>query len=254
MPAERGAPIPAPGHMRVITAWRPPLAAALDRSRAALGTPGTWLTGSQRVAIAAEARTARSCDLCTRRRAALAAKSEVGHHTLTGGLPIEIAELVHRITTDSGRMTRSEVESAARAVGDGDYVELVATLAMLVTLDTFALALGCDPFGLPAPEAGQAERIRPAGAARRHNWVETVDPARAEGLVARLYASDATVATVVEALTLAPRGAADFWRLADPLYIKPNEPRPGHETEGALTRAEVELIAARVSALNECFY
>lgn len=240
--------------MTVFAARRPPLAAALNNARAALGTPGTWLTGARRVAIAAEARAARSCDLCERRRAALLTGSEPGHHHTAGGVPADTAELIHRITTDSARMTQTLVERAAAALGEGDYVEMVATVGVLVTLDTFAMALGTDPLDLPPPVPGEPERTPPAGASRRHNWVATVDPEQAEGLVARLYASDATVATVVEALTLAPRGAADFWRLAGPLYIKPNEPGPGHETEGSLTRAEVELIAARVSARNECFY
>ncbi len=238
----------------MFAARRPSLAAALNNARAALGTPGTWLTGTQRVAVAAEARAARRCDQCDRRRTALWAGSEPGHHHTAGGVPANTAELIHRITTDSARLTRAVVDRAAAALGEGDYVEMVATVGVLVTLDTFTLALGTDTLDLPPPVPGEPERTAPPGAARRHNWVATVDPEQAEGLVARLYASDATVATVVEALTLAPRGAADFWRLAGPLYLKPDEPGPGHETEGSLTRAEVELIAARVSALNECFY
>jgi hypothetical protein len=50
---------------------REDLAAAYRSAWAHIAGPGTWLTGAQRVAIAAETRSARDCALCRERKQAL---------------------------------------------------------------------------------------------------------------------------------------------------------------------------------------
>ena len=47
---------------------RDEIVAAHERAWARLAAPGTWWDGAARVAIAAEARQARACGLCRRRR------------------------------------------------------------------------------------------------------------------------------------------------------------------------------------------
>ncbi|MFP6683683.1 MAG: alkylhydroperoxidase-related (seleno)protein, partial [Polyangiaceae bacterium] len=45
-----------------------------------LAEPGTWWTGAERVAIAAESRVAENCEFCERRAEALSPHSETGQH------------------------------------------------------------------------------------------------------------------------------------------------------------------------------
>ena len=54
-------------------------AAAVDESWRELEAAGTWWTAAERVAMAAEGRTARGCALCAERKAALSPYSVQGY-------------------------------------------------------------------------------------------------------------------------------------------------------------------------------
>ena len=87
---------------------RDDLVVAHQRARARLGAPGEWWTGAGRVAIARETRAATDRGLCRDRRAALSPRAVTGTrtHTAATGLPEALVEVIHRIRTDSGRLTR----------------------------------------------------------------------------------------------------------------------------------------------------
>lgn len=72
-----------------------------------LGRPGNWLTGSERVAIVAEARAAWECKLCKERKQALSPYSLDGVHGSSTDLDPARVDAVHRIVTDPGRLTCS---------------------------------------------------------------------------------------------------------------------------------------------------
>ena len=93
---------------------RDDLVGAHQRAWARLGAPGEWWTGAERVAIAKETRAAMDCGLCRDRRAALSPRAVTGTRTCTAatGLPQTLVEVIHRIRTDSGRLTRAFYESA----------------------------------------------------------------------------------------------------------------------------------------------
>ncbi len=70
-----------------------------------LAAPGTWWTGTERVAIAAEARHARDCAFCGARAAALSPLAVGGVHArLDSPLADAAIEAIHRIRTDPGRL------------------------------------------------------------------------------------------------------------------------------------------------------
>ena len=71
-----------------------------------LAAPGTWWTGSERVSIAAETRRALTCGLCTERAAALSPATATGRHDAVSELPEHVREVIHRIRTDPGRLSR----------------------------------------------------------------------------------------------------------------------------------------------------
>ena len=76
---------------------RSDLTAAHDRAWRRLAKPGTWWTGAERAAIAAEARHATACRLCHARKDALSPEAVQGDHDHLGALPPHVVEAVHRI-------------------------------------------------------------------------------------------------------------------------------------------------------------
>ena len=69
--------------------------------------PGTWWTGAQRVAIAAEARRADDCNFCAARKEALSPAAVPGEHQSAGPLPASAVDVIHRVRTDPARLSRS---------------------------------------------------------------------------------------------------------------------------------------------------
>src|SRR5215831_10600051 len=134
---------------------RDDLLAAHDRAWARLARAGTWWTGAERVAIAAEARYATGCALCVRRKDALSPYAIDGAHDTLGALPAPVVEVIHRVRTDPGRLTRAWHERTLRAGLDQErYVETVGVVATVVAVDTFARGIGAPLRPLPQPEPG----------------------------------------------------------------------------------------------------
>jgi hypothetical protein len=232
----------------------------------AISRAGTWWTGEQRVSIAAEARAARDCALCSERKAALSPFSIDGCHDGPGELAPALVDMVHRIITDPGRLTRSWYE---RVVGggpvsegssdsfDGYYVELVSVTVVLNALDVFARALGLESPPLPVPETGTPSRVRPDTACDQGAWVPQI-PVGVEGGEdwRALYDDREFVPQIGRALSLVPAEVRVLQALSGPHYMELDHVSdPGYVTPGrTLDRMQMELIASRVSAINECFY
>lgn len=235
-----------------------PIRGGLDREckRAweRLASPGTWWTAEERLAIAAETRNAHSCSLCRRRKKALSPYTVDGSHDSLGRLSAPAVEVVHRIATDAGRLTKKWLYSMIDGgLTEEQYVEAVGVVAVITALDTFDLALGLAQRALPAPRPGTPSRHRPAGARRDLAWVHTVapealmpgdpDPYKVHG-----------VKNIHRALSLVPQEVLTFFDLDVELYLKDHEIRDFTQEFRALSHAQMELLAGRVSSLNGCYY
>jgi alkylhydroperoxidase family enzyme len=219
-----------------------------------LRAAGTWWSGATRVAIAAEGRHAVRCTLCRRRREALSPAAARGTHETLGALSPSLVEVIHRVRTDSGRLTREWFERVVdQGLTDAEYVEIVGVVAMLAGVDFFARALGIEPFPLPEPLSGEPSRRRPAAARRSVAWVPTIAPEDAVGPEADVYGGGTVVPNIVRALSLVPDEVRMLRRLSDAHYL-PIASISDPTARRALGRMQMELVAARVSALNECFY
>lgn len=224
-----------------------------------LTSPGTWWTASERRAIAEEARAARSCQLCIDRKAALSPFSINGHHDGPGDLDPQVVDVIHRIITDPGRLTRSWYE---RVINESDltperYVELLSVAILLNALDVFSTAVGVNPTQLPAPQDGDPTKQQPASASTDESWVPRLSPSQTDAPEwIALYGNRGQVSEVERALSAVPaemlclNGIAEthymaFHHVPDPRFSHPNR---------ALSRAQTELVASRVSLINECFY
>lgn len=228
-------------------------------SWARLASPGTWWTGAERVAIASESRAARACGFCRERKQALSPAAVPGKHDSVSGerLPDAIIDVGHRVASDPGRLSRRWFDGVlAVGVSDAHYVEAVAVTAGTVSIDTFCRGIGVLPHPLPEPLPGEPSRRRPASARGGEAWVPMIAPEDASGAEAGLFAGQRRVPNISRALSLVPDEVRGL-REMGPAHYLPFEriPDPTWTPAGrALSRAQMELVAARVSALNQCFY
>lgn len=236
---------------------REDLAEAHRRAWAHVAAPGTWLSGAERVAIAEETRRARSCALCAERKAALSPFALQGEHEQTGVLPPPLVEAVHRVTTDAGRLSASWY---AALLSDGlspeAYVEALGVTVLVISVDEFHHALGMRPEPLPEPLTGEPSHYRPIGSEIEDAaWVPLLTPGRSGPAEADLFAGipAGQAPNVIRALSLVPDEVRAWTHLSAAQYLSTDQLR-SFESPRAIDRAQIEFVAGRVSALNECFY
>jgi hypothetical protein len=218
-----------------------------------LGAPGTWLDGATRVAVANAARAARTCRLCQQRKASLSPNSQTDRHDDTSALPAAWVDIVHRIASDPGRLSRGWFD---RAVGehieDGAYVELVSIVAHVTAIDTFARGIDSDVWPLPNAQSGSPTRYRPSEARLHDAWVPTIAWQEHGAREADYF--QGLPANIRMALTLVPDEARSFFDLVAHQYLAGPAMRDFANEYRAITHPQIELIAGRVSALNQCTY
>jgi alkylhydroperoxidase family enzyme len=219
-----------------------------------LRSPGCWWSGVERLAMVRAARGAAECRLCRKRKTALSPNAVQGAHDSDGSLSENVVEVVHRVRDDPGRLSRDWYEQRlAGGLTDAAYVEIIGVVALSAGVDFFARALGVPPFALPAPRSGSPSGYRPAGAVGGTAWVPMVEPEVAVGPEAGLYPDGAFVPNIAKALSLVPDEARTLRRSSDTHYV-PIEQIPDPSARRTLDRMQTELVASRVSALNQCFY
>ena len=221
-----------------------------------LARPGTWWTGAERVAIAAEVRQARTCAFCAERKKALSPAMVQGEHDRASDLLSDIAvDAVHRIVTDATRLTQSWIEdNFSGDLTDGHYVELLGITVCVISVDQFNRALSLPPEPLPEPKPGEPSRYRPAGAEHTIGYLPMLMEDKASDEDADIYPGG-RAANVMRALSLVPDCVRQWQKISHVQYLPAEKIiQPDAETERALDRAQIELVAARVSSINECFY
>ena len=234
---------------------REDLAAAHARAWERIAWPGTWWDGAARVAIAAETRKAPSCALCRRRKEALSPLTIEGNHDSLGQLPDLAVEVAHRVRTDPGRLGEPWYrEVIARGLTAAQYVEIVSVVAHVVAIDTMARGLGLEALRLPDPKPGSPSHYRPEVAKLSGAWVPWVEPADAGEVEAGIYPSDRPPANIMKAMSLVPTEVRSFFDLVAHQYLPGDVMREFSREYRAISHAQIELLAARVSALNRCLY
>lgn len=233
---------------------RDDLGAAHRRAWQRLAAPGNWFSGAERVAIMVETRHAPDCTLCRQRKAALSPYSADGVHDSAGMLAEIVVEIIHRISSDSGRLTHSWYEDIrAGGVSGGEYVEIVGVIASTVAIDTFARGIGMSPLPLPQVVAGEPAHYRPPSAKAGRAWVPMIAPEDASGAEAGLY-EGMRGAHIQQALSLVPDEMLGFFDIAHAQYLSSAQMRDFGNEYRAISHAQIELIAGRVSAINQCVY
>lgn len=214
-----------------------------DEAIKAYSHPGTWLNAETRLTILKERRAAARCKLCKDRIEALSPYTVTGEHDSVTDLPPQLLEIVHRVSTDSGRLTKSWFDEViASGVESEEYVEIVGLVATSLIVDSFATALGCELQEPPVAESGEPARERNPDIVDGNAWVPLLDVPQ-EPTDVELP----TAPNIFRAMGLVPAAIAHFFSVMRAQYSLT-------EYDISLSRSQVELIAARVSALNQCFY
>lgn len=221
-------------------AIRPDLAAAHRQAWDALGRAGTWWTGPQRVELAGTALTAMT--------GARPLPPWVAPSSVDGWLPADPVapsaahDAAHRIAAHAGTLSEPWYLQMAATLGDLAYVEIVGIVCTVAAVVAFRRAAGLAPWELPSPADGEPSKDVPADLVPAGlNWVRVTSPADAR-------------AAVVQAFTSVTAEHERLWTLASAQYIPDLEMVDPRWTRGTLSRPQMELVAARVSQLRECFY
>ncbi len=241
---------------------RPDLPEAYREIWHKIGDPGNWWTGRQRIAIVAESRASEACRLCAARRASLSPFAVSGEHDIARGylLPASAIDAVHRISTDAARLTKGWLEDLLTPnFGYGHYIELLGVLVAAKSIDAFHTALGLPLHALPHAQEGSPSGYLPREARFAGAWVPVLTGERMAPEDADIYAElppeVRPVPNVLSAMSLVPDAVRMLFRLSGVQYLTlPGFMQFGDLPGRALTRSQVELVAARVSALNVCFY
>jgi hypothetical protein len=239
---------------------RSDLTDAQIKAWAAIGDPGTWWTGADRVAIAAETRNAEACPLCAARREALSPATIGGAHRMLRVLPPAAVEAVHRMRTDSGRLGERWYRGLlADGLAEEQYVELVSIVAIVIAVDTFRAAVGLEALPLPVAMPGEPGMVRPKGAKAGPGWTAALAPEDRSDDDPDLYCEHPGPrqrygANVHRALSLVPSAMIHWWDMLECMYQSSPMMRDFSREYRAVTHAQIEMLAARVAALNRCHY
>lgn len=215
---------------------------AHDSALGALVSPGPRWTGTERRQIVETARAAMNCSLCARRKPALSPTSESGEHDGPTGLPPIVIDAIHRIRTDPGRLTRSWFDQITAEIGQAAYVEMVSVINTSVIIDTLHAALDQPLADLPEPQSGAPTNAPSGDVVDDGAWVPI---SRAPRDMADTGLP--VVPNIVRAMGLVPDAVALFFSTFRPHYAL-------KDIELSLSQSQAELVAAKVSAMNECFY
>jgi len=206
-------------------------AAAIEETRARLGRSGTWFEADAIGSIVARA------DARSRQRHVAPWNHDLPEANSTLGR--SACAVIDRIACEPGSVDAAWAAERIAELGEGPYVELVGTTAVAVALRLFADAVGADVEPIsPATTPGEASRLTPDGLGDIGAHVKMLEPF--------------PFANVARALSQVPSANTTFYTLVRPMYSAAGFDELVWTTP--LSRPQVELVAARVAAMNECFY
>jgi hypothetical protein len=222
---------------------------------ARLAEPGSWWTGAERIAIAQESRNAMTCEFCTQRKQAVSPYNFAGEHDHEDTLDPLAVDAIHRIITDQTRITNSYVQdNLANGLSQEKYVELAGITVVTLSIDEFNRALGLPLEPLPEPIAGPPNHYRPALAIEGTGFVPMIPAEGNVGPEADLWPEGAN-ANVLRAFSSVPDAVRDWMAVGAAQYLSMAGMQIfAGDTGRSIDRMQIELVAARVSSHNECFY
>ena len=205
-----------------------------------IASPGTWWSAAQRVELAGTVKLAIDDDDPLPPWVGVTTSDRWGEEHVA---PDMAHDMAYRIGRHAGTITAEVARAAMDELGELPYVELCAIASTVGAVVHFCRNVGIEVPAFPEPAEGEPTREHPELTTAELNWVPVAAPA------------DRSPA-VVQAYTAVPAELENTWRMGGAQYMPSSEMvhpdwmrRPG-----GLTRAQTELVAARVAQLRECFY
>jgi len=206
-----------------------------------LAGPGSWWSGAARVELAA---TALLAIMDADPLPPWVGVTSTGRLAPDLVAPREAHDVAYRLARHAGTMTGDVYRTVTSTLGELPYVELCAIVSTVAAVAHFCRNIGVAVPPLPAPIGGRPTGERPEHLEQpQFNWVPVAEPAD-------------QVAAVVQAYTAVPGEQRNTWRMADAQYMPPGEmlDPAWSRRSGGLSRAQMELVAARLTRLRDCFY
>ena len=151
-------------------------------------------------------------------------------------------DAIYRVAVHAATLTESWYDAMCVELTDVAYVELVAMACTVAAVVAFRRAAGLEMWELPAAQRGEPSHELPPDLVKCGlNWVRVTAPADEK-------------AAVVQAFTSVPAEHERLWMLAAAQYIPHMAMVDPKWNRGTLSRPQMELAAARISQLRECFY
>jgi hypothetical protein len=177
---------------------------------------GSWLTAHERVAAASLSRD-RNVDVVLRP---------------------EMAEAAIRMAHEPTKISESWVaELETRGLGRVTMAEVLGVISRQVAIDTFMFGVGAEQTELPTPNPGAPSKVIVDGSKLEKGFLPTVGPASPH-----------------TAFTSVPPAQAALEELSAGLYLPMEQIRDFAFTRDGMSRTQMEVVAARTSFLNDCFY
>jgi len=209
---------------------------AMGKAWSDISGPGAWLTGEERVQVAELSRRARPRCIGERRPE----PRDLEHPGAEGQLSCLEVEVVQRVAGEAWTLSRGWFDRVTERLSIGRYAEIVAVIATIVPIDRFCDLLDRPRVPLLEPLPGKPSLAYPDNVKDQGAWVPVEAPW--EG------------ANIARALSVVPQDNRMRLSLVRTMYSRPGAFNEMSWAEWPLTRSQVELLAARTSALNECFY
>ena len=196
----------------------------------AIARAGSFWSDGNRIEIAKQARVARA------QRSELSFNRSYPDSTLSS----EALEAVRKIAADAGKIDRSWASKQVAALGEGSYAEMISIVASVAAIDAFSEALGRPNEPLPSAAGGSCSQDKSKSTADIGGYLPMVDPWEGPN--------------VSRALSLVPTANQLFMTNVSSMYGGNGGGFNNLVWDGPLSRPQAELLAARVSSINECFY
>jgi hypothetical protein len=206
-----------------------------------LARPGSWWTAEQRLELA---RTAMRALADAESLPPWVGVSTTARVPRPLDAPPAAHDLAYRLARHAGTMTNDVYHATVAKIGELPYVEVCAIVSTVAAVWHFSRNVGLPVAPLPPPAPDSPTGDRPERLEQPQlNWVPVAAPAD-------------TVAAVVQAYTAVPGEQVNTWRMADAQYMPEGDMVDPAWTRrpGGLSRAQMELVAARLTKLRDCFY
>lgn len=230
-------------------AIRADLAAVHSATVESFSAPGTWFDAKERREIVALSRRVRAEQ-----------GFEIQGYTdevQDIDLPSGALKLIKMVSCEAEKIDKDfYLELVSNGLRPEQYVEIVGLVTRAVSVDTFCRSLGLSMYLLVDARDGEPSKKLPDSATIDHAWVPIIPAGPRGGAPAQaLYGETEFVANIFSALSLVPDEASGVMQLGQTQYVGASDFQNfKFFRDENFSRAQLELVAARISALNNCFY